>query len=478
VTRSKRRAARILAVPLVVLSGIVLQRPAFADTPPTLSAIHADFVQSAFATFYRVELAGAPAGVTPRYTWTLSPPPNDPSCKVFAQTDIDPSRAVWHHADQDSCDHNKMGPQGHLGTVSVEVRLSPYVCTASYLGTETGDGAAGKCVDTRPSASPPPTPRPSTTLSPAQIASQARVDLAKANLAASEKALAAAKKDCTKLGHTWNKTAAVLAGGAAVTAPFIIVSIPLGIASAIFWFGSDAMTELGEDPPDPDYAVAVTPTLATLPTVKSGTEVTPALADELNRYLTLVNRLQGDTVALRRSWEKAQGALAAGDADWVQRHLDESVRFGNALAADLDELPGEAQKAEKALGQSASAAGVSQAQLSAALARLPAGLPAESLAAMRSTIGPETDALMAAAPRQTADVGLTQSLNPPGLQADAAAMATDLRTFTAAAGAGSAGMTASSPLIWIVLGVLVIAALAGAGLYLRSRDRPGAKSQA
>ena len=86
------------------------------------------------------------------YEWSLKPPFVDRNCDSFAQVDLNPASAVWHHGDEDGCDHSKMGLQGHPGTVTVTITVPPFSCTATFTGTETGDGPAAACVNERPAA--------------------------------------------------------------------------------------------------------------------------------------------------------------------------------------------------------------------------------------------------------------------------------------------------------------------------------------
>src|SRR5207249_4328349 len=68
------------------------------------------------------------------------------------------SHFLWYHGDKGSyadepdygCDHTKMGPMGHQGTVSVTVSDGSWQCTATYGGTNDGTGPAAKpCTQVR-----------------------------------------------------------------------------------------------------------------------------------------------------------------------------------------------------------------------------------------------------------------------------------------------------------------------------------------
>jgi len=68
------------------------------------------------------------------YAWDLVPPVQDPTCNVFHVL-ADTQTAVWHHGDEDHCDHTKEGPDGHEGTVWATVKDGSYTCVVTYLGT-------------------------------------------------------------------------------------------------------------------------------------------------------------------------------------------------------------------------------------------------------------------------------------------------------------------------------------------------------
>ena len=44
---------------------------------------------------------------------------------------------LWHHGDQDGCNHKDMGPHGHQGLVTVVVKGDGWECTETYKGTNT-----------------------------------------------------------------------------------------------------------------------------------------------------------------------------------------------------------------------------------------------------------------------------------------------------------------------------------------------------
>ena len=109
--------------------------------PPAVSPIHAQLVESEFATHYTVT-AQDPSGKTLTYQWRLIPPTTDAGCNHFSATG---NTAVWHHGDQDGCNHNVQVARGHPGTVIVVVSDGSTSCTATYFGTVPGDGPAPQC---------------------------------------------------------------------------------------------------------------------------------------------------------------------------------------------------------------------------------------------------------------------------------------------------------------------------------------------
>lgn len=121
-------------------------------TAPTISKMHAEFVEAERATHYTVVVT-TPAG-TPTATWTLKPPEDNPTCTAFAAVPGAKAvangvqfEAVWKHADADGCSH---ASTQHLGTVTATVKEGPWICKSAYLGTLTNDGPApGPCA--RPS---------------------------------------------------------------------------------------------------------------------------------------------------------------------------------------------------------------------------------------------------------------------------------------------------------------------------------------
>ena len=108
-----------------------------APPAPAVSPVRATFDPAQKATFYTVSASGQGS---PSFAWRLTPPPADPTCDHFSVVAGKPNEAVWHHADTDGCNHNAMGPAGHLGTVTVTVKTVAWECTATFFGTNTSQG--------------------------------------------------------------------------------------------------------------------------------------------------------------------------------------------------------------------------------------------------------------------------------------------------------------------------------------------------
>jgi len=135
---------------------------AASPAPPTLTSIHAELVESEFATHYTVT-AEDPSGKALTYQWRLIPPTADPGCNHFSATG---NSAVWRHGDQDGCKHNVQVAQGHPGTVVLVVTDGNFSCTATYFGTVTGDGPAAACTPLAP-ATPSAAATPTAAAGPA-----------------------------------------------------------------------------------------------------------------------------------------------------------------------------------------------------------------------------------------------------------------------------------------------------------------------
>jgi len=127
-----------------------------ASSAPILEVgpIQATFDQAAFATTYSVQVSGNVGSTT--YQWSLQAPAADPTCRKFGVVPTDPRTAIWHHGDQDGCNHAVEGPNGHQGVVTVVISdSSGRRCTATYAGTNTGTGNPAMCTTGDGSGSSP-----------------------------------------------------------------------------------------------------------------------------------------------------------------------------------------------------------------------------------------------------------------------------------------------------------------------------------
>lgn len=146
----------------LAISGVTTASQA-ATSSVVLSPITATFVPSQFATHYTVrasDLSKRPL----TYAWTLSVQLVDKSgaadpatpgshagvdlgCNNHAKLSATTPTFVWQHGDASlgNCNHAKMGPSGHQGKITLVLSDGNWSCTATYLGTNTGLGAAPTC---------------------------------------------------------------------------------------------------------------------------------------------------------------------------------------------------------------------------------------------------------------------------------------------------------------------------------------------
>jgi hypothetical protein len=116
-----------------------LPNTALYAKPPVLKPIEAEFEPANRQTVY-TERATSPDGRDLHYHWTLVEH-NDPTCSNFEPNEPRQNQAVWHHADDQGCNHSLEGPRGHVGTVTVVVRDGAYKCLASYDGSQGDNGS-------------------------------------------------------------------------------------------------------------------------------------------------------------------------------------------------------------------------------------------------------------------------------------------------------------------------------------------------
>jgi PKD repeat protein len=118
-----------------------------ANLQPKLTPIKATFSAQAFATTY-IASATDSDGDKLKLSWQLAAPTQDPGCNKFST--LSPTSAIWHHGDQDGCNHAVQGPRGHKGTVRFFVYDGYWTCTETYDGTITGTGGGAACLKTGP----------------------------------------------------------------------------------------------------------------------------------------------------------------------------------------------------------------------------------------------------------------------------------------------------------------------------------------
>jgi hypothetical protein len=104
-----------------------------------MNPIDAVFVPAKKQANY-TERAKDPDGRNLHYHWTLVEH-NDPTCINFAPNEPDDNRAIWHHGDDQGCNHALAGPRGHVGTITVIVRDGKFLCAAFYNGSQGDSGS-------------------------------------------------------------------------------------------------------------------------------------------------------------------------------------------------------------------------------------------------------------------------------------------------------------------------------------------------
>lgn len=148
----------------VALAGAVLVAALAATTAPPAATtpsvtIHAEFRQIARATYYTLITTGVPNGEIPVVFWKLDLVQVDANGQVDATCNKTENGAtqgefIWHHGDNEGCDHRKEGDHGHQGRITATVHMRDWDCVATYDGS-TGvppDGPTKLCVSNEPSA--------------------------------------------------------------------------------------------------------------------------------------------------------------------------------------------------------------------------------------------------------------------------------------------------------------------------------------
>ena len=141
---------------LAIVAGVLAATLVTAFTAPAAGTpaitIHAQFFSAERATHYTAILTNEPGDELPTYTWTLElvkiddNGTVDPTCNKTAPG-ADQREFIWHHADNEGCDHSKEGAHGHQGRITVFVHMKNWSCKTTYDGS-TGfppDGPTALC---------------------------------------------------------------------------------------------------------------------------------------------------------------------------------------------------------------------------------------------------------------------------------------------------------------------------------------------
>ena len=170
--------------------------------------------------------------------------------------------------------------------------------------------------------------------------------------------------------------ALVSAGLASVPGGALFLPLTMGMGGAARIAGAE-WGRNAADPPDRHYTALVTPTTPTFPAIPAAQGVPAGLVDAATTFLADDGKAIGLVTAFRRSFERAQGAAAAGNAAWTARQLGAAATFADSAAAALGSLPADLTALRQQLG---SAAGVplGSAQ-SAAVAKLGAAAAPDRL---------------------------------------------------------------------------------------------------
>ncbi|HKI91148.1 MAG TPA: hypothetical protein VJ986_02500, partial [Gaiellaceae bacterium] len=128
--------------------------------------------------------------------------------------------------------------------------------------------------------------------------------------------------------------ALVSAGLASVPGGALFLPLTMGMG------GAARITEAewarnAADPPDKHYTALVTPATPAFPAIPAAQGVPAGLVDAATAFLADDGKAIGLVTAFRRSFERAQGAAAAGSAAWTARQLGAAATFADSAAAAL-----------------------------------------------------------------------------------------------------------------------------------------------
>lgn len=153
-------------------------------------------------------------------------------------------------------------------------------------------------------------------------------------------------QQAASLGHASN---AMAFAAATIGVAAIIVGVASGGVLVPVLFGLLAggpatffalhLSDLAIDPPDPDYMVTVVPPNIPLPRYGPSDGISVPAADALNALKALQEEEIGLAAAMVAALYKAQGAVAAGDAQWEETQTLAAADFAHRLAVALNSEP-------------------------------------------------------------------------------------------------------------------------------------------
>ena len=336
-----------VALAVAFLAGLVTTATAsHSQARPAITVIQATFIEAEKTTYYEVYL-NDPASATSTWTWNLEPPADDPTCNKFevVAQERARSRAAWHHADSEGCNHKG---SDHLGRVNVSVVTGDYSCNETITGTHDHFGP-----DTEPCFKKPAPPKPTTTTTsgpagppPSKDKPQSQKDKLNKADAALEGIGAVAIGVGTFIGVVGGIVFTI--GGVETASIFgAPAGVPTMIAGGALALVGAGLTGLGKyyayvavDPPDFRYAVVATPRAIELPHAKVPANSSPAAkkdAAAINAALDNTARLVAVLQALRTSVDRASGAIKKGATAEAARQRKAVAIYARKAASLIEE---------------------------------------------------------------------------------------------------------------------------------------------
>ena len=332
---------------IAFLAGLVTTATASrSQARPAITVIQATFNEQQKTTYYEVYL-NDPASATSTWTWDLEPPADDPTCKKFEVVlEVrDRSRAAWHHADSDGCQHKGFD---HAGRVNVSVVTGDYSCSATITGTTDHFGPEPAPCFKKPT---PPTTTKTTTTSgsvgppPSKDKPQSQKDKLNKTDAALEGIGAVAMGVGTFIGVVGGIIFTI--GGVETASIFgAPAGVPTMVAGGALALVGAGLTGLGKyyayvavDPPDLHYTVVATPRVIRLPHASVPPGSSPAAkkdAAAINAALDNTARLVAVLQALRTSVDRAAGAVKKGAAAAAARQRKAVVAYAREAASLME----------------------------------------------------------------------------------------------------------------------------------------------